>query len=109
MGDLIRIADLRKMFAKGDSITWSCNLYETTEIIIGLITSYKNNELPETYNEALQRKTKLTSKENDTVMKNEKSFGSNQIAFVHHCLYLLICLLKLEHIHISQQEHLQKI
>ena len=69
IGDLIRTADLKKTFSKGDSTNWSYKLYEITEIINDTIASYKIDNLKERYNESLLRKTKLTLKENISVMK----------------------------------------
>ena len=69
IGDLVRTADLKKTFSKGDTTNWSCKLYKITEIIKDTISSYKMDNLPEKYNEALLKKTNLTMKENDNVMK----------------------------------------
>ena len=69
IGDLVRTADLRKTFSKGDTTNWSHKLYKITEIINDIIPSYKINNLPERYNESLLKKTKLTLKENNSVMK----------------------------------------
>ena len=69
IGDLYRTADLKKMFSKSDTTNWSYKLYKITEIINDTIPSYKINNSPERYNESLLKKTKLTSKENYSVMK----------------------------------------
>ena len=69
IGDLVRTADLKKTFSKGDTTNWSYKLYKITEIIIDTIPSYKIDNLKERYNEALLKKTELTLKENDNVMK----------------------------------------
>ena len=69
IGDLVRTADLKKTFSKGDTTNWSYILYKITEIIKDTIPSYKINNLPERYNESLLKKTDLTLKENDNVMK----------------------------------------
>ena len=69
IGDLVRTADLKKTFSKSDTTNWSYKLYKITEIINDTIPSYKINNLPERYNESLLKKTKLTLKENDIVMK----------------------------------------
>ena len=69
IGDLVRTADLRKMFSKGDTTIWSYKLYKITEIINDTIPSYKIDNLPERYNESLLKKTNLTMKENNSVMK----------------------------------------
>ena len=69
IGDLIRTADLKKTFSKGDTTNWSYKLYKITEIINDTIPSYKIDNLPERYNESLLKKTDLTLKENNNVMK----------------------------------------
>ena len=69
IGDLIRTADLRKTFSKGDTTNWSYKLYKITEIIKDTVPAYKINNLPERYNESLLKKTDLTLKENVSVMK----------------------------------------
>ena len=69
IGDLVRTADLRKMFSKGDTTNWCYKLYKITEIINDTIPSYKIDNLPERYNESLLKKTNLTMKENNSGMK----------------------------------------
>ena len=69
INDLVRTADLKKMFSKSDTIIWSYKLYKITEIIKDTIPSYKIDNLKERYNESLLKKTELTIKENDNVMK----------------------------------------
>ena len=69
INDLVRVADLKKTFSKGDTTNWSYKLYKITEIIKDTIPSYKINNLKERYNESLLKKTDLTMKENDNVMK----------------------------------------
>ena len=69
INDLVRTADLKRTFSKGDTTTWSYKLYKITEIINDTIPSYKIDNLPERYNEALLKNTNLTMKENDNVMK----------------------------------------
>ena len=69
INDLIRVADLKKVFSKGDTTNWSYKLYKITEIINDTIPSYRLDNLPERYNESLLKKTELTLKENNTVMK----------------------------------------
>ena len=68
LGDLVRTADIKKVFSKGDLTNWSNKLYTITQIIDDTIPSYRLNYLPERYNEALLRKTQLTQEENDKVM-----------------------------------------
>ena len=69
INDRVRTADLKKSFSKGDTTNWSYKLYKITEIVNDTIPSYKINNLPERYNETLLKKTKLTLKENNSVMK----------------------------------------
>ena len=70
MNDLVRVADLKKTFSKGDTTNWSYKLYKIKEIINDTIPSYKIDSLPERYNESLLKKTDLTMKENNSVIKN---------------------------------------
>ena len=69
INDLVRTADLKRTFSKGDTTNWSYKLYKITEIINDTIPSYKIDNLSERYNEALLKKTELTMKENNSVMK----------------------------------------
>ena len=69
LNDLVRTADLKKTFSKGDTTNWSYKLYKITEIINDTIPSYRLDNLPERYNESLLKKTELTLKENKDVMK----------------------------------------
>ena len=72
IGDLVRTADLKRTFSKGDTTNWSYKLYKITEIINDAIPSYRLDNLPERYNQSLLKKTDLTLKENNSVMKNLK-------------------------------------
>ena len=69
IGDLVRTADLKKTFSKGDTTSWSYELYKVTEIIDDTIPAYEIDNIPERYNESLLKKTELTIKENNNVMK----------------------------------------
>ena len=69
INDLVRTADLKKTFSKGDTINWSYKLYKITEIINDTIPSYRIDNLKERYNESLLKKTELTLKENKDVIK----------------------------------------
>ena len=69
INDLVRVADLKKTFSKGDTTNWSYKLYKITEINNDTIPSYKIDNLSERYNESLLKKTDLTLKENNSVMK----------------------------------------
>ena len=70
IGDLVRTADLKRTFSKSDTTNWSYKLYKITEIFNDTIPSYKTDNLKERYNESLLKKTDLTMKENNSVMKN---------------------------------------
>ena len=72
INDLVRTADLKRTFSKGDTTNWSYKLYKITEIINETIATYHIDNLPERYNESLLKKTELTMKENDNVMKKLK-------------------------------------
>ena len=69
INDLVRTADLKKTFSKGDTTNWSYKLYKITEILNETIPSYRLDKLSERYNESLLKKTELTMRENDNVMK----------------------------------------
>ena len=69
IGDLVRTADLKRTFSKGDTTNWSYKMYKITEIINDTIPSYKIDNLKERYNESLLKKTELTLKQNKDVMK----------------------------------------
>ena len=69
INDLVRVADLKKTFSKSDTTNWSYKLYKITEIINDTIPAYKIDNLSERYNESLLKKTDLTLKENNSVMK----------------------------------------
>ena len=70
LNNLVRTAYLKKTFSKGDTTNWSYKLYKITEINKDTIPSYRLDNLPERYNESLLKKTELTLKENNGVLKN---------------------------------------
>ena len=70
VNDLVRRTDLKKTFSKRDTINWSNNLYEITEIINDTIPSYKIDNSKERHKEAFLKKTKLSRKEFDNVLNN---------------------------------------
>ena len=72
INDLVRTADLKRTFSKGDTTNWSYKLYKITEIINDTIPTYHIDNLPERYNESLLKKTELTLTENDNVIKKLK-------------------------------------
>ena len=69
LGQLVRTADIKKVFSKGDSTNYSSKLYTITEVIHDTIPSYKIDYLPERYNENFLLPTKLTLDENNQIMK----------------------------------------
>ena len=69
VGQLVRTADIKRVFSKGDSKIYSYKLYTITEVIHDTIPSYRIDYLPERYNENLLLPTKLTLEENNRVMK----------------------------------------
>ena len=66
---LVRVGDLRKAFSKGDTTNWFNKLYQITEIIKDTVPSYHIDNLAERYNESLLKKTEISMKENEDVMK----------------------------------------
>ena len=60
LGQLVRTADIKRVFSKGDSTNYSYKLYTITEIIHDTIPSYRIDYLPERYNENLLLPTKLS-------------------------------------------------
>ena len=69
INDLVRTADLKKTFSKSDTTNWSYKLYKITDTINDTISSYKIDNLRERYNESFLKKTDLTMKGNNSVMK----------------------------------------
>ena len=69
LGQLVRTADIKRVFSKGASTDWSFKLYTKTEVIHNTIPSYKIDYLTETYNENLLLPTKLTLDEINKIMK----------------------------------------
>ena len=58
LGQLVRTADIERVFSKGDSTNYSYKLHTITEIIHDTILSYKIKYLPERYNQNLLLLTK---------------------------------------------------
>ena len=69
LDQLVRTADIKRVFSKGDSTNWSNKVYTSTEVIHDTIPSYRINYLPERYNKNLLLRTKLTLDENNQVRK----------------------------------------
>ena len=57
VNNLVRTADLKKTFSKSDTTIWSYKIYKIKQIINDTIPSYKIDNLKESYNEALLKKT----------------------------------------------------
>ena len=47
LGDLVRTADIKRVFSKGDSTNWSYKLYTITEVIHDSVPSYRIDYLAE--------------------------------------------------------------
>ena len=69
LGQLVRTADIKRVFSKGDSTNYSYKLYTITEVIHDIIPSYRIDYLPERYNENLLLPTILSLDENNQVAK----------------------------------------
>ena len=69
LGQLVRTADIKRVFSKGDSTNYSYKLYTINEVVHDTIPSYKIKYSPERYNENLLLPTKLTLEEKNKVMK----------------------------------------
>ena len=71
LNDLVLNTVLKKTFSKVDTTNCSCNLNNFTENVKDTVPSYKFHNLPERYNEVILKKTELSLKENDSVMKKQ--------------------------------------
>ena len=69
LGQLVRTADIKRVFSKGDSTNYVYKLYTITEIIHDTVPSFRIDYLPERYNENLLLPTKISLDENKKVMK----------------------------------------
>ena len=77
--DLIRTADIKKTFSKGDTTNWSYKLYKITEIINDTIPSYRLDNLPERYNESILKKTEFN---------NERKKRCNEKIKNYYCIII---------------------
>ena len=75
MGDLLRTADIKQVFSKGDSTNYRYNLFTITEVIHDTVPSYRINYLPERYNQNLMIPSKLIFEQNNEVMKKLHLIG----------------------------------
>ena len=78
LSQLVRTADIKRVFSKGDSTNWSYNLYTITGVIHDTIPSYRMDYLPERYNQNLLLPTKLSLEENKKVMKELNLIQQNK-------------------------------
>ena len=69
INDLVRTADLKRIFSEGDTTNWSYKLYKITEINNDTIPSYHIDNLPEIYNKSLLKRSELSLKQNKDVKK----------------------------------------
>ena len=69
LGDLVRTADIKRVFSKGDSTNWSYKLYTITEVIHNSVPSYRIEFLAERYNQSLLLPSKLSPEQNNKIMK----------------------------------------
>ena len=79
LNDLVRRADLKKTFSKGDTTNWSYKLYKITEIINDTIPSYKIDNLEERYNQSLLKKTELSLKQKRYYESLELKLNQNDV------------------------------
>ena len=71
---LIRTADIKRVFSKGDSTIYSFKLYTNTEVINDTVPSYGNDYLPERHTEILVLPTNLTLDEYNKGIEDLKIF-----------------------------------
>ena len=70
-GQLVRTADIKGVFSKGDSTNYSYKIYTVTEVIHDTTPSYRVNYLPERFEENLLLPTKLSLEQNIQFMKKQ--------------------------------------
>ena len=69
LGQLVRTADIKQVFSKGDSTNYSYKLNTITEVIHDTIPSCRLNYLQERYIQNLLLPSKLFLDENNQIMK----------------------------------------
>ena len=74
LGELVRTADIKRVFSKGGSTNWSYKLNTVTEVMHDIIPSNPIEYLSERYNENLLKSTNLTLDENIEVLKELNLF-----------------------------------
>ena len=69
LGDLFRTAEIKKVFSKGGSTTWSYIFHTKAEVIHDTTPRYGIDYFKNRYNEILLRPTKQTLPENNQFLK----------------------------------------
>ena len=69
LGQLVRTADIKRVFSQGDPTNWSYKLYTITKTIHDTFSSYRIDYLTERYDENLLLLTKLSLDDTNKVMK----------------------------------------
>ena len=69
LGRLVRTADFKRVFSKGDSTNYSYKIYTITEVIHDTVPTYRINYLLEIINQNLLLPTKLALEQNNQKMK----------------------------------------
>ena len=71
---LVRTADIKRVFSKGGSTNYTYKLYTSIEVIHDTIPSYRVNYLPERYNQILLLPKKLFLHQKNQVMRELNLF-----------------------------------
>ena len=69
LGQLVRTADIKRVFSKGDSTNYSYKLYTIIEVIHDTIPSYRIDYSSQRCNQNSLLPTKLSLEQNNQVMK----------------------------------------
>ena len=69
LGQLVRTADVKRVFSKRDSTNWSYKLYTISEVSHDTIPTYRIDYLPERYRKKMLLPTKVSLDENNQIMK----------------------------------------
>ena len=72
LGHLVRTADIKRVFSRGDSTNCSYKLYTIFEVKRDIIPSYRTNYLPGRYNANFLFTSKLTLEQNNKFLKELK-------------------------------------
>ena len=69
LGDLVRTADMKRVFSGGDTTNWSYEIYTKTEVIQDTIPSYSIKYSPQWYQDNLIGPSELGLNETKQVME----------------------------------------